>query len=247
MHSHSVIQVKRFMTILGIHQPGYLPWLGFFKKMIDCDIFVFLDDVQYERKNWQNRNYIRTSSGSTLLTVPTISNHDSKINEVKIDNTKKWALKHKKTILTNYSKSKYFNEHKEFIEEIYEKKFDLLLELDIEIIKYIMKRLDITTKTVFSSELHVDGNGSDRVLNICNAIGCDHYISGVTWAKDNLRIDDFIENGITVKFKEFQHPTYQQCIYPFFPNMAAIDLLFNEGENSQNILKNERIGDVKSE
>ena len=235
------------MTILGIHQPGYLPWLGFFKKISDCDVFVFLDDVQYERKNWQNRNYIRSSNGSTLLTIPTISNLDSEINKVKIDNTKKWALKHKKSILTNYSKSKYFKEHKEFIEEIYERKFNLLIEIDIEIIKYIMKKLEITTKTIFSSELHVSGKGSDRVLNICKAIKCDHYISGVTWAKDNLQINDFIKNGITVQFDEFQHPVYRQCYQPFLPNMAAIDLLFNEGENSQNILKNKRTDGVKNE
>jgi hypothetical protein len=235
------------MTTLGIHQPGYLPWLGFFKKMSDSDVFVFLDDIQYERRNWQNRNYIRTSSGSTLLTIPTISNFDSKINEVKIDNTKNWALKHKKSILTNYSKSAHFEEHKEFIEEIYERNFDSLIEIDIEIIKYIMKKLEIKTRTVFSSELHVSGNGSDRVLNICKAIGCDHYISGVTWAKDNLRIEDFTKNGITVQLKEFQHPMYRQCYHPFVPNMAAIDLLFNEGKNSQEILKGKKFNYIKNE
>ena len=195
------------MITAAIHQPGYLPWLGFFKKMMSCDVFVFLDDSQYEKKNWYNRNYIRTSNGSTLLTIPTISNFDSKTNEVKIDNTKNWSLKHKKSILTNYSKAKYFETHKEFIEKIYDKKFDLLIDIDIEIIKYIMEKLGIKTRTIFSSELHISETGSDRVLNICKAIGCEYYISGATWAKNNLKLEDFAKNNINVRFEEFQHPT----------------------------------------
>lgn len=228
------------MTTVAIHQPGYLPWLGFFKKMMNSDIFVFLDDAQYEKKNWQNRNYIRTSSGATLLTIPTKSNFDSTINEVKIDNTKNWSLKHKRSILTNYSRSKYFDEHRTFIEKVYEKNFDLLIDINIEIISYIMKKLGIKTKTVFSSELQVSGNGSDKVLDICKEVGCDIYISGTTWAKDNLRIEDFIKNDIKVRFENFQHPVYKQCYYPFIPIMSSIDLLFNEGKNSQEILKNVR-------
>ena len=231
------MRVPQTMTKVGVHQPGYLPWLGSFKKMVNSDVFVFLDDVQYEKKNWQNRNYVRTNSGSTLLTIPTISNLNSKINEVKIDNTKNWSLKHKRTILTNYSRAMYFEEHRNFIESVYDKKYELLIDIDIEIIKYIMRKLKIKTKTIFSSELQVFGKGSDKVLNICKAVGCDTYISGTTWARDNLRIEDFTKNKITILFENFQHPVYKQCYEPFIPNMAAIDLLFNEGKKSHEILK----------
>ena len=126
------------------------------------------------------------------------------------------------------------------LEKIYDKKFDLLIDIDIEIIKYIMEKLGIKTRTIFSSELHISETGSDRVLNICKAIGCEYYISGATWAKNNLKLEDFAKNNINVRFEEFQHPTYTQCYHPFMPNMAAIDLLFNEGDNSQEKLKNGR-------
>ena len=104
------------MTIIAIHQPEYLPWLGFFKKMMNSKLFILLDDVQFEKKSWQSRNRIRTVNGTALLSVPVHAHLDSKLNDVKIDNSKKWANKHKKSILFNYVNSPYFEEYRNAIE-----------------------------------------------------------------------------------------------------------------------------------
>ncbi|MFB5630895.1 MAG: WbqC family protein [Nitrosopumilaceae archaeon] len=226
------------MVTLGIHQPTYLPWLGFFKKMMQCDKFVFFDDVQINKKSFHNRNKIRTNTNWIYLTIPIIAGKNTKINEVKIDNTKNWAKKHEKSIIFNYAKAKYFEDYKKNIELIYGKKYDLLIDLDIEIIEFIMKQLQIKTKIFRSSELDIQGQGSERILNICKELNTDVYISGTVWAKEHLRLNDFSSNKINVKFQNFIHPKYKQCFEPFLPNMAAIDLLFNEGENAVNILKN---------
>ena len=227
------------MTTVGIHQPGYLPWLGFFKKMQESDIFVYFDDVHFVKNNFYNRNLIKSSNGTTLLTVPVLSTKESLINNVGIDNKQNWMKKHKKSILFSYSKSNFINEFDDFIEKLYDKKFDLLIDLNIEIIEYVKKQLDIKTKILFSSELDVSGNGSKKVLNICKSLNATNYISGTFWAKDNLNISDFENNGISVKFEEFQYPTYHQLHGKFIPKMAVIDLLFNEGaNNSSKILQN---------
>ena len=229
---------------VGIHQPGYLPWLGFFKKLQQCDKFVFYDDVDINKKDFHNRNKIRTGNGSTNLTVPIIASQGTKINEVKIDNTKNWASKHQKTICYSYVKSNYFKEFKEELDSIYNKKFERLVDLNVEIIKFLMKKFGIKTELYFSSELNIDGRGSKRILEICKSLEAKTYISGIVWAKDNLLVDDFTNNGIEIKFQKFVSPKYNQCYQPFLENMSAIDLLFNEGENSGKILENTKVEEI---
>lgn len=226
------------MTTVAIHQPGYLPWLGFFKKMMNSDIFVFLDDVQFVNKDWYNRNFIKTNSGPTLLTVPVLSHHDTMLHQAKIDETKNWSVKHKKTILLNYSKSPYFDNYRSFIEELYSKKFELLIDINLEIINYVMEKLDIKCKTVLSSQLNISATGADRVLQICKDLNADVYISGTVWAKEHLNLDIFKQSNIQVNFQNFQHPVYHQLHGNFIPNMSVLDLLFNEGEKSKEILLN---------
>src|SRR5690242_13035183 len=132
--------------IVSIHQPGYIPWLGFFKKILDSDVFVFLDDVQYE-KNWvQNRNKIRTSDGQMWLTIPIRSSFATLLKEVKIDNTSNWIEKHRKSIQINYSKAKYFKEFSSLLMPIYEKNFDKLVDINIKIIELLINKLEIKTK-----------------------------------------------------------------------------------------------------
>jgi hypothetical protein len=221
--------------IVSIHQPGYLPWLGFFKKIESSDIFVFLDDVQYE-KNWvQNRNKIRTSDGSMWLTVPVKAPFGCLLKDVRIDNTSNWIIKHKKSIQLNYSKAKYFNKFWPFLEQIYQKNFDSLIDIDMEIIHLLMKELSINTKTLLASELDISEKSSDRILQICKKLGADVYLSGEL-GRNYLDLDEFEKNLIQVQFQNFQHPVYEQCYKPFLPNMSAIDLIFNEGQKGSEIL-----------
>tara|TARA_B100001013_G_scaffold302436_1_gene204272 strand:+ start:257 stop:961 length:705 start_codon:yes stop_codon:yes gene_type:complete len=225
--------------IVAIHQPEYLPWLGFFKKMMNVELFVFLDDVQFRKKGWQNRNRIRINDGTTLLSIPVHTHSYPKINEVTIDNEKNWSIRHKKSILYNYAKAPYFDEIKDFIESIFEKKFQYLVDLNTEIIKFIMNELEIKSKIVFSSELEISKKGSDRVLDICKAVGADHYITGTFWAESNLRVEEFKKSNIDVEFQKFQHPIYKQIHGEFIPEMSIIDLLFNEGrKEAKKILQN---------
>lgn len=227
------------MKVVAIHQPEYLPWLGFFKKMMNVELFVFLDDVQFRKKGWQNRNRIRINDGTTLLSIPVHTHSYPKINEVTIDNEKNWSMRHKKSILYNYARAPYFGEIKDFIESIFEKKFQYLVDLNTEIIKFIMNELEIKSKIVFSSELEISKKGSDRVLDICKAVDADHYITGTFWAESNLRVEEFKKSNIDVEFQKFQHPTYKQIHGEFIPEMSIIDLLFNEGrKEAKKILQN---------
>lgn len=227
------------MKVVAIHQPEYLPWLGFFKKMMNVELFVFLDDVQFRKKGWQNRNRIRINDGTTLLSIPVHTHSYPKINEVTIDNEKNWSMRHKKSILYNYARAPYFGEIKDFIESIFEKKFQYLVDLNTEIIKFIMNELEIKSKIVFSSELEISKKGSDRVLDICKAVDADHYITGTFWAESNLRVEEFKKSNIDVEFQKFQHPIYKQIHGEFIPEMSIIDLLFNEGrKEAKKILQN---------
>ena len=227
------------MTIVAIHQPEYLPWLGFFKKMMNSEIFVFLDDAQFRKKGWQNRNRIRINDGTTLLSIPVHTHSYPKINEVTIDNEKNWSIRHKKSILYNSARAPYFDEIKDFVEYIFEKKFQYLVDLNTEIIKFIMNELEIKSKIVFSSELEISKKGSGRVLDICKAVGADHYITGTFWAESNLRVEEFKKSNIDVEFQKFQHPIYKQIHGEFIPEMSIIDLLFNKGrKEAKKILQN---------
>lgn len=224
------------MTKISIHQPVYLPWLGFFEKILASEIFVFLDDVQYEKNGWQNRNKIRTSEGEMWLTIPVHNHKGLNLNEIKIQNNSNWINKHTKSIIQNYSKSEFFNNFWQDFELIYEKQYDRLIDVNIDFIKLLMEKLGIKTKTIFSSELKIEKMGSERILEICKKLKADSYISGIG-GKNYLNMDDFKKNDIIVEFQNFQHPEYRQRCEPFIPNMAAIDLLFNEGNDAIKFLK----------
>ena len=226
------------MTKISIHQPVYLPWLGFFNKIALSDIFVFLDDVQYEKNGWQNRNKIRTSDGDMWLTVPVKTKFGMYLNQVQIDNTSNWISKHKKSIMQNYSKSNYFNSYWNEFESIYNKKFKNLIDLNLNLIQLLLSEFGISTKLLFSSDFHVEKQGSDRILEICKILGCNHYLSG-EGGMNYLNIDDFNKQNIEIEFQHFSHPIYKQVYSNFVPAMAAIDLLFNEGEKSKNIVLNQ--------
>jgi len=222
------------LKIISIHQPGYLPWLGFFKKIMYSDTFVLLDNAKYVKQQQHNRNLIRTNTGSTFLTVPVVSNSGAKINEMKISYAEKWNISHKKTIFYNYNKTTYFDDYWSFFEELYNKKFEMLLDLNLDIINFLIKKLKIKTKIISASELGI--NIQNPNLEICKSLNADVFLAG-TLGKNYINEDDFNKNGIKVEFQNFQHPIYKQKYEPFIPNIAAIDLLFNYGEKSTQILQ----------
>ncbi|MDI6780923.1 MAG: WbqC family protein [bacterium] len=226
--------------IVSIHQPDYLPWLGFFDKICLCDVFVLLDNVQFSKNYFTNRNKIRTSQGWTWLTVPVLSKGKSeqRIDEVKINNIseKKWAEKQWKTIEQNYKKAPFFSEHADFFYRLYSKEWDSLTELNKTIIYYLVDAFELKTRICEVAEIKAEGNGTELLFNICQALGANTYLSGA-FGKEYLDEDLFSNHGIKVIYQEFSHPEYKQVFEPFIPNMSAIDLILNYGDDSLQILR----------
>ena len=228
--------------ILAVHQPHYLPWLGYFDKIKKSDCFVFLDDVRYKRREFQNRNKIRTKNGWMWLTVPVLSKGLKKqlIRDVRINNTADWQKEHWKSLRAWYGKAKFFDNYAPFFEDLYTgKKWDRLVDLNVFIIKLLLKELEIKTPLYFESELGITGAGTERIIEICKKFKADIYFSGIG-SKEYLEEEKFAQEGIMLKYQNFNHPVYSQLFVrdavDFVYNMAAIDLLFNEGEMNRKIL-----------
>ncbi len=224
--------------IVTIHQPEHMPWLGFFDKMRQVDTFVLLDTTQYARRDFQNRNRIKTKTGPSWLTVPVINKgrYSQRIVETKICNERDWARRCKSMIRDNYSKAPYFDEHWPFFDELYSREWTGLVELNIEIINYLAAQLEMNTRLVRASELGVDELGANKVLlTICRTLGAQVYLSG-RCGRDYLDESQFLQNHIQVAYQEFEHPVYPQIGSEFLSHMSTIDLLFNCGRASKDVL-----------
>ena len=227
--------------IVTIHQPEHLPWLGFFDKISQADCLVLLDHVQFRKNYFQNRNRIRSSQGSTWLTVPVRlkGRFGQALNQVEIDNAgnPKWREKSWKTISQYYVKAPFFSPYAPFFESLYRTEWQQLAELNESIIEYVISALGIEVAVIKSSTLDVEEEKKgDLVLEISRKVGADTYLSGVS-GPDYLEPEKFAESGIELTFQNFQHPVYRQLFDPFIPNMSIIDLLFNHGSQSLDIIK----------
>ena len=227
---------KRKM-ILTAHQPVYLPWLGLFHKIALSDAFCYFDDVQYLKKDWNNRNKIKTLQGGIWRTVPVLSKgyRGKKIREIKIDNFTNWQKKHWKSIYFAYKKAPYFSRYSDFLEEIYEKEWHYLTDLNEYLLKYFLKELGINVEYHKASELNFEGQKSSLVLEMCKKLGADLFIFGAL-GKDYAEEAAFSQAGIKVYFQNYIHPVYLQSERDFISHMSIIDLLFNCGPNSYGIL-----------
>jgi len=216
----------------AIIQPNYLPWKGYFDIINDVDVFVFLDDVQYTKNDWRNRNRIKTSKGTEWITVPVLGGIHQKIFETPIDYSKKWEKKHKNTLHANYAASEYYESYSSDIYEIYSKKYDSISQLSICTIKKICQLLEIDTKFLYSSDLDTKGKKEDKVIEICSMIGANEYISGPT-AKNYIHNEKFENAGIDLYYKDYSYPEYPQLWGEFNPFVSIVDTLFNCGDKAQ--------------
>lgn len=228
--------------ILAGHQPEYLPYLGFIYKIAKADKFILVDHVQYLEKSFQNSNRVRTGPGSngfTWLTVPVITKgrRYQKINEVEIDNSAAWGKKHWKTIRLNYKKTPFFPPHQEFFEKIYNQKWDKLADFTETIIFYLIKQLGIKIPVVKSASYNFKEKKNDLLIEMCQQLKADTYLSG-QGAKSYVDEEKFKQNNLNHMFSDFTHPIYQQKFKPFVANLSVIDLLFNCGPESLNIILN---------
>lgn len=224
--------------ILSGHQPEYLPYLGFFNKMLQCDKFILVDHIQYVKKDFHNRNRIATKEGPVWLSIPVITKGKSgqRICDVEINNNLPWQEKHWKTIYFNYKNSPYFKDYSDFFEKIYSKKFEKLAELNEEIIKFLAKSFDINMEIEKTSKYNIIGKRTDLLISLCKTFNAGTYVSG-EGAKNYVDESMFKENNLKHAYRKFTHPIYLQRFKPFTPNMSAIDLLFNCGRESIKILK----------
>ena len=219
------------MTRGAIIQPSFLPWRGFFDIIHRSDIFVFLDDVQFDKHSWRNRNKIKTANGTQWVTVPVLvtGKFGQKILETKIRNNISWKKKILNAIYYSYKKSTFFEEYFPTLEESLSREWDLIADLDIFLTEEIMKMLGIKTVTCRSSVLGITAiDKNERILQICQKAGISCYISGPS-AKDYMNSTFYKRNGITVEFMDYNYPSYQQLYRPFDPQVSIIDLLFNMG------------------
>ncbi|MBI4721416.1 MAG: WbqC family protein [Candidatus Stahlbacteria bacterium] len=214
--------------ICAIHQPQYLPYLGFFDKIRQADVFVLLDNCQFKKNEWQNRNRIRDKEGWQWLTVPVIQRFGQSINEVKINNTLNWRHKHIQAILLNYPQSP--KHRKEFFRNSLDREWNYLVDINIHFIIYLMDAFEINTKMIRASEevhlMDIHSQATDRLIEICEKMGADTYLSG-PGGKEYLEVEKF--KHIKLKFQEFNHPTYTQQFKGFIPFLSSIDYLFNCG------------------
>ena len=238
IHDVYVQRAKGEIMKAVILQPTYLPWVGYFGLIDIADVFVFYDDVQFVERSWQRRNKIKMPNGNWIwLSVPVIQKFGQKINEITVNNNTKWAEKHRKSIKHAYSKAPFFKDYAPIFEELYKKEWTYLSDLNITLIKKITELSGLNdTKFIRSSELKVEGEKTDRLINLLTKIGADEYISGPA-AKAYVEAEKFKKAGITLFWYEFNHPTYPQLYGDFIPYLSIIDLLLNTGKDTMDYIR----------
>jgi len=226
---------------IGIIQPHYLPWIGYFNLILKSDIFVYLDDVEFTRGEWKNRNQIRKnplSDEPKWISVPIEKkSHFSLMSDCLIDEESDWREKHINSIYESYKKAPFFSKYFENIKIILlNKKLRILSDLNIELIEYICKELMIFTKKIRSSEINCDGNKHTKPLNICKKLGCNQYLA-TKKSSEYIKISDYNENNIKVIFQNFNNLDYEQFSDKIklknLKFLSIIDLLFNQGLKSR--------------
>jgi hypothetical protein len=217
-------------TTVVILQPGYLPWLGFFDQLQRCDVFVYYDDVQYDKHGWRNRNRIKTQHGPQWLTVPVRHSGLNKplIVDIEIDNRTPWAKKHVASIRQAYAKAPFLGRYMPALEELLQRRWERLVDLDLAAADLLAGWLGLRRQIERSSHLGISGERSDRLVSICQRFGASTYLSGDV-AKDYLDTALFERHGIRVEWQQFVHPVYPQLHGEFLPYMSALDMLLNTG------------------
>ncbi|MFZ1077871.1 MAG: WbqC family protein [Nitrosotalea sp.] len=225
--------------IVSISQPTLFPWLGYFSIIKNSDVFVFLDNVKFEKRSWQMRNKLKAISGDqeseVWIRIPTrLEKTDTMIKDVLIDNTQDWKRKHINAFRSNYGKD---YAEIDFLQKMYEKDWEKLAEFNITFIRECCQFLGIRTKLVRASDLSVEGKKSQLLLNICKNFSATEYLSTVG-SKEYLENDKnmFEIENIKISYHEYVHPIYRQKGNTFIEKMSILDLLFNEKENSMKFI-----------
>jgi hypothetical protein len=225
-------------TILSANQPYFAPYPSFFYKAHLSDIFVILDEVQFPRgTTWITRNRFKSHQGVLWMTVPVWKKGLGlqRINEVRICHEGRWQKKHLESLRSGYGKAPYLGDHLGFLERVFLSRFERLMDLNLEIITYLMVHLHMDTKLILLSELGIETRGDQLLIDVCKKLKASHFLAQ-TSARKYLNQDLFYEAGITLEFFSPPSPVYPQLWGDFIPNLSAFDLLFNCGPKAHDIL-----------
>ena len=227
---------------VAIHQPNYFPYLGYFHKIASCDVFIFLDDVQYVRRGYNNRNRIKAAQGVTWLSVPVEvkGKYHARINEIVPLWDRPWTQRHLRTLQHAYGSAPYFSDVMERIVlrvlERAERVRLNLAELNIALVQEVCSYLGIERPMRRSSEYGVETSSTRRLIELVQLAGGDRYLSGPS-GKDYMQPELFSEAGLDLAFADFVHPAYPQRGAEFEPNLSILDLLFNCGPEALSCLE----------
>jgi hypothetical protein len=229
--------------VLVAHQAEFMPWLGFFSKAAMGDIYLILDDTQFKKKNFQNRNKIRDYSkdGWAWLSVPLINKDKIQMLDKMVFVTDDWKREHLKAIKHAYARAPFFNDFYNLIEDIYLKqKTNRLIDLNLELIKFGLKCFEVLTPVYLTSEINatirkITGEKTDFIIDMCKVVGARVLVAG-QGGKEYIEEDKFRNNDIQLVYQKFSHPVYTQMHGNFLPYMSFIDLLFNHGGEARHIL-----------
>jgi hypothetical protein len=215
---------------VAIHQPQYLPWLGYLAKWAAADLFIFLDTVQYEKNGWQNRNRVKTARGPAWLTVPVHAPLGTPIAEVMLDTRQAWRRRHLRAIEHAYADAPMFARVHASLAALYATEWTALAPVAAATATWMARELEIAVPARFASELGVAATDpTARLVALCRAVGADTYLAGrdgVTY----MDLAQFAAAGIVVRAQRYAHPVYRQNHGAFVPNLSALDLVLNEAE-----------------
>jgi hypothetical protein len=222
-----------------IHQPQYLPWLGYLDKIDQADLFIVLDTVQFKKNEWQNRNRIRTSTGWQWLTVPVLQRFGQRITDVAINPTVSWQAQHVRALELHYARAPFCHQYLPGLRLIYEQEWKKLCDLNLAVIRWLLDSFGISTPLRCASEWTVTEEPTDRLIDLCRAVRASRYLAG-PGADAYMEKPRFEASGVRLEMQAFHHPLYKQIYEPFEPNLSAIDLLFMQGPEALAALRQTR-------
>ena len=217
--------------VLSGHQPNYWPYPGLIGKIMKSDKFIYVTKVQFEKKSWQKRNRIRTKDGWTYIQIPTITKgkYEQNICDVEIDNKTDWCQKHWRSIALVYGKAPYYQQYKDFLEDLYSKKWIYLSELDIYIMNFLINELEIKTQICYDKDFNFSGTKTDMLVDMCKQLECDTYLSNIGSAA-YVKVEKFVNNGMNHQYINYKGCEYKQQYGGFEPNLSILDMLLNCGK-----------------
>jgi len=222
---------------IAIIQPSFLPWRGYFHIIKRSDVFVFYDDVQYDKNGWRNRNQIKGHDGKSWITVPVItkSQFGQAINETQINNTVQWQKKILGPIRQAYLRTPHFKSYFSWLEDRFAQPWSNIADLDVQLTKDVAGFFNFACEFHISSQLEIEKCESrvERLVKICRALEANHYLTGPS-ARDYIEQDNrFLDSGIELEYIKYDFPNYPQGNTPFDGQVSILDLLFYCGADSR--------------